>query len=82
MKNKKMTIKEYKKNFQLHYKEYIDKEKEEKDNFNKSQNIFLYKILKNKKIEGKIPIDSSINKSIEDVFKNDEKKKKILHIKY
>ena len=74
-----MTIKEYKKNFQLHYKEYIDKEKE-KDNFNKSQNIFLYKILKNKKLEGKIPIDSTINKSIEDVFKKDEKKKKILNI--
>jgi len=78
-KNKKMTLKEYKKNFQLHYKEYIEKEKE-KDNFNKSQNIFLYKILKNKKIGGKIPIDSTINKSIEDVFKNDEKKKKILNI--
>ena len=83
LKNKKMTIKEYKKNFQLHYKEIIDKEKEkekEKDNFNKSQNIFLYKILKNKKLEGKIPIDSTINKSIEDVFKKDEKKKKILNI--
>ena len=79
MKNKKMTIKEYKKNFQLHYKEYIEKEKE-KDNFNKSQNIFLYKILKNKKLEGKISIDSTINKSIEDVFKKDEKKKKILNI--
>lgn len=83
-KNKKMTIKEYKKNFQLHYKEIIEeKEKErerEKNNFNKSQNIFLYKIIKNKKIGGKIPLDSTINKSIEEVFKNDEKRKNILNI--
>ena len=74
-----MTIKEYKKNFQLHYKEYLEKEKE-KDNFNKSQNIFLYKILKNKRLDGKISIDSTINKSIEDVFKKDEKKKKMLNL--
>ena len=30
-----MTIKEYKKNFQIHHKEYLEKEKE-KDNFNKN----------------------------------------------
>ena len=73
--NKPMTIREYKKNFKLPSKNSTEKERE---NLDKSQNILLYKILKNKKINANISMDSSISKTIESIFHKEEKKKKVL----
>ena len=76
-KEKPMTIKEYTKNFKFPTNNSKDKDKD-KDNLNKSQNIFFYKILKNRKI-GNISIDRSISKIIENTYHEDaNKKKKIL----
>ena len=72
-----MTIKEKIKNNKFKYKQ----PEKEKENLNKSQNILLYKILKNKnkKANVNISIDSSINKTIENTFTKDENKKKVLN---
>ena len=73
--NKKvMTIKEYKKNYKCPPKN------KEKDNLNNTQNIFLYKILKNKKYNGNISIDLSINKTTENTFQKDETRQKVINV--
>ena len=77
-----MTIKEYTKNYKYQNKKSKNKEKE-KENLNKSQNILLNKILKNKKVKGNISMDSSINKTIENTLNIEENKKKVLnYLKY
>ena len=73
---KPMTIKEYAKNYKYQNKKPKNKEKE---NLNKSQNILLNKILKNKKVNGNISMDSSINKTIENALTVEENKKKVLN---
>ena len=73
-KNKPMTLKEFKKNFfKLLNIQSNDKEKEE---LNRSQNILLQKILKNRKINHNISIDTNINNTNENIFRKEENKRK------
>ena len=73
-----MTIKEYTKNYKYQNKKPKNKDKD-KENLNKSQNILLNKILKNKKVNGNISMDASINKTIENTLNVEENKKKVLN---
>ena len=75
---KPLTIKEYTKNYKIIKKQKESQKEKEIENLNKSQNIFLYKILQSKKKNAKISIDSSINRTIENTFNNEENKKKVL----
>ena len=68
---KPMTIKEYTKNYKYQNKKPKNKDKEI-ENLNKSQNILLNKILKNKKVNGNILMDASINKTIENTLNVEE----------
>ena len=72
---KPLTIKEYTKNYQFPENNKVSKENEY---IHKTQNIFLSKILKNRKIT--IPEDEDINKTIEKVFHTEENRKRILDI--
>ena len=73
-----MSIKEYTKNYKYQNKKPKNKDKD-KENLNKSQNILLNKILKNKKVNGNISMDASINKTIENTLNVEENKKKVLN---
>ena len=73
--SKPKNIKEYKKNYKFHG----NQKNKEKENLNQSQNILLYKILKNKNINLNISMDSSINKTIENTIQKEENKKKVLN---
>ena len=72
---KPITIKEYTKNYKFPERNKIS---QEDDYIHKTQNIFLTRMLKNRKI--KIPDNEDINKTIENVFHKEENRIRIMNI--
>ena len=72
---KPLTIKEYTKNYK--FPDNINKNSQEDDYIHRSQNKFLSKILKNKI---KIPENEDINKTIENLFHDENSRERMLNI--
>ena len=70
---KPLTIKEYTKNYKFPENKKLSKEDEY---IHRTQNIFLSKILKKKKI----PINEDINKTIENIFHKEENRIRMMNI--
>ena len=71
---KPLTIKEYTRNYK--FPDNIPKISQESDYIHKTQNIFLSKILKNKKI----PNNEDINKTIENLFQKRGNRERVFNI--